>query len=154
MITPIPSVDVWQTKSDPKEILVFHQAALFSKHKGTSFYSGNVTVGEIERFPIGVFKRCGLELVKKSLEEFPSRAREELDTRSELDRMSSTKKRRFFARHSIVGIGPENGLLRLDPVRHEKVGVKGGSHKPSYVRFDVSSDEFFSVLQECFTKAD
>jgi hypothetical protein len=154
MIAPIPSVDVWQTKSEPRQILILHQGALFSQHQGAPFYSGNVTVGEIERYSTEEFKRCGFELVKRSLDEFPCRTRSQSDPSSELDRMSAKQKRDFFSQHSIVGIGPENGLLRLDPVRHEKVGVKGGSHKPTYLRLDVSAEEFFFALQECFTRAD
>lgn len=154
MITPIPSVDVWQSKSDPKQILVFHKGALFAQHERGPFYSGNVSVGNIERRSIDEFSRLGLEIIKKSLEEFPKRTQTEQSPRSELDQMSQKQKRVFFAQHRMVGIGPEDGRLRLDPIYHLKIGVKGGSREPSYVSLDASPAEFIRVLQECFARAD
>ncbi len=154
MITPIPGVDVWQPKSDPKQVLVLHKGALFSQHARGLFYSGNVTIGNIERYPWEEFSRLGSEIIKKSLAEFPSRTQTDQSPRSELDQMSTKQKRAFFSRHRIVGIGPENGRLRLDPARHEKVGVKGTSWEPSYVSLDASPEEFLRVLQECFARSD
>lgn len=154
MITPIPSIDVCQSKSDPRQILVFHKGALFAQHARGPFYSGNVTVGDIEKYSIEEFARVGLDVIKKSLKEFPDRTQTEQSPRSELDQMSPKQKKIFFAQHRLVGIGPEDGRIRLDPVYHIKIGVKGGSREPSYVAMDVSSAEFIRVLQECFDRAD
>jgi hypothetical protein len=154
MITPTPSIDVCQLKADTNQIVVLHKAALFDQHEGRPFYSGNVTVGAIEKYTLDAFMRCGLDAIRRSLEEFPNRTQTEPCPPSELDRMSKKLKRSFFANHRMVGIGPEDGMLRLDPVYHEKVGVKGGSREPSYVPLDVSPEEFMRALQECFDRAD
>ena len=154
MITPIPSVDVWLSKSDPTQILVLHKGALFAQHARGPFYSGNVTVGNIERHSLEGFSQRGFEIIKKSLSEFSSRTQTDQSPRSELDQMSPKQKRLFFTQHRMVGMGPENGMLRLDPVRHEEVGVKGTSWEPSFVSFDASPEEFMRVLLECFSRSD
>ncbi len=154
MLTPIPSVDVWQSKSAGGEILLFHKGALFAPHVRGVFYSGNVSVGKIEVYSREEFVKIGLSLIKKSLDGFPARKQTPQDPRSEIDSMSPKQKRLFFAQHRQVSIGPEDGMLRLDPVYHEKVGVMGGSREPIYVSFDSAPEEFMSALTKCFLAAD
>ena len=156
MITPIPSVDVWQSKSDSNPILVLHQGASFDRHEERLFYSGNVTVGKIDRHTLADFTRSGFDVVRKSLAEFPNRTQTEPSPPSELDSMSKKEKRTFFAAHRIVTMSPENGILRLNPMHHKVVGVKGSgkASETRYVPLDASPEEFMRALQECFDLAD
>jgi hypothetical protein len=156
MITPIPSVEVWQSKSDPQQILVLHKGASFDRHEGRPFYSGNVTVGKIGRHTLNDFASGGFDVIRKSLADFPSRTQTEPCPPSELDSMAKKAKRALFAAHRLVTMSPENGILRLNPMHHKVVGVKGSgkASETRYVPIDASPEEFMRALQECFDRAD
>ena len=151
MIRPIPDIDVCRNVQTG-DFALLHGIA----YRENNVYLGNVRFGPIERLTAEQMRQAGLESVRRSLMSFAARGfTEEPD--SEFESLGPQRKRKFFQDHRFVGVSlREDGDLWLDPVIHEKIGIRGSSD-PSHrqiVSSSATAAEFYEALLEALRYAE
>jgi hypothetical protein len=151
MITPIPDIDVCRNVQRG-DFALLHGIA----YRENGVYLGNVRFGPIEWLTAEQMRQAGLENVRRSLSAFAARGFTE-KPESEFESLGPKRKRKFFQEHRFVGVSlRENRDLWLDPVRHEKRGVRGlsdAAHR-QVVSPSATAEEFYEALLEALRYAE